>query len=750
MPRTAALVRAAAAALALVVLGAPATARAEEDLTRQVNPLAGTLGPGFPMVGAVAPFGLIQPGADTGLPDGSADEVNYCGYAYQDQTIRGFSLTHFDGAGIHIGGDLPFMPTTGPPGFDAQQNSSPFDHANETARPGYYSVALAKYGIRAELTSALRASMARLTFPKTSEANVVFDAGRSIGGTSDGHVELTGPRSLRGWTRSRDGYVVYFTTTFDRPIAASKASGAATAVTFDASSNQTVVLRTAISYVDAAGADRNLAAEAPPHLSFDAMSTRARDEWNRRLHNIDASGAGAGQRRTFYSNLYRFYQMPSVFDDADGRYVGMDGVIRRVRPGTHHYTALSLWDTYRTEFPLLALIEPAVAHDVAISILDDADQNGGMLPRWVQANRDQQIMGGDSATATLGDAIGEGVLSDAEGRRAYAAMLHNSTTLPPTSSREGLAGYMQRGWVGQDETGRSGAALTLEYAIDDAALLAGARRYGTAAEQAEFARRGGNWENLMNTSNGFLQPRNKDGKWANPGPAEALGAPWRPEFQDGWQEGTGYQYLWFVPQDVAGLANAMGGQDMAVKRLDDFMRAPGPVQDKGSLFGIYYIGTQFTPANETDLWTPWYYDWLGQPWKTQHVVRKTMSSFSWRPDGLPGNDDTGTMSAWYVLAALGLYHAAPGSEAWQLSSPAFGKAIVRTGGRRLTVEAAGTSFVSRYVQSATLGGRPFSRTWLPSRRLRQGGVLHFDMGAVPNRQWGTGPDAAPPSLSATR
>src|SRR5258705_1093785 len=177
--------------------------------------------------------------------------------------------------------------------------------------------------------------------------------------------------------------------------------------------------------------------------------------------------------------------MASVFDDADGRYLGrVDGQVRTVAHGTHHYTALSLWDTYRPEWPLLTLIEPRVAHDVAVSILDDADQNGGMLPRWVQANIDRQIMGGDSATATLGDAVGEGILTGDEGARAYAAMLHNATTLPPVSARDGLSGYLQRGWVGQDETGRSGAALTLEYAIDDAAILPAARAYVTELDVA--------------------------------------------------------------------------------------------------------------------------------------------------------------------------------------------------------------------------------------------------------------------------
>lgn len=723
-----------AAACALVL---PAAASAGP--AQYVRPLAGTLGAGFPMVGATVPFGQIQPGPDTALADGGDDPVNYCGYGFQDPQIKSFSLTHFDGAGIKIAGDVPFMPTTGTASTDAQQNASPYDHATEIAEPGYYAASLAKYDARVELTSALRASMARITYPGGTLEHLVVDPARSIAGASTGGAHPEGDRMLVGQTTSPDHYTVWFAMRFDQPFRFTGSGSGPVVLDFDA---RVVTMRAAISYVDAAGAERNLAADAPPGLGFDAMRARALATWNERLGSIQVSGGSAERTRTFYSSLYRFFLMPSVFDDADGRYLGMDGVVRTVDPGTHQYTALSLWDTYRTEYPLLTLVAPAVARDVARSILNDAGQNGGMLPRWQQANRDQQIMGGDSATATLGDAVGEGVLGDADGRRAYAAMLDNATRTPHTSSREGVEGYMQRGWVGQDETGRSGAALTLEYAIDDAAMLPALRRFGTADQVAEFTRRAANWRNLWSAGDNFLRPRNRDGSWASPNP---LGLPgvWRPEFQDGWQEGTGYQYLWFVPQDVGGLAQTMGGRDAAAQRLDNFFRAPATVQDKGSLFGVYYAGTQFTPSNETDLWAPWYYDWLGRPWKTQREVRRAMSVYSSRPDGMPGNDDTGTMSAWYVLAALGIYHAAPGSQAWELSSPAFAHTVVNVGsGHRLVIDTDGTG---RYIQSAKLGGRRWERTWLASTSVHAGVHLQLVLGTLPSQSWASGPDAAPPS-----
>jgi predicted alpha-1,2-mannosidase len=708
-----------------------------------VNPLSGTLGSGFPLVGASVPFGLIQPGPDTALADGSDDPVNYCGYGYQDPTIRGFSLTHFDGAGIKIAGDVPFMPVTGDASTDPQQNASPFEHATEIAQPGYYAVTLGKYSTRVELTSALRASMARITFPSGDDAHVVVDPTHSIGASNTGSAQPDGDRTLVGSTTSPDNYTVYFAMRFDKPFTA-HGSGP---VVLDFS-DPAVTMRMAISYVDAAGAQRNLDAEAPASLSFDSMRANARKAWNDRLNSIKVSGGGGELTRTFYSNLYRFFLMPSVFDDVDGRYLGMEQPtpqVHTVDPGTHQYTALSLWDTYRTEFPLLGLIAPDVARDVARSILTDADQNGGQLPRWVQANRDQQIMGGDSATATVGDAVGEDLLGATDARRAYDAMLYNATH--EVSARGGITDYMQLGWVPQDRSGRSGAALTLEYAIDDAAMLPALRKFGSQEQIAEFTKRGRNWQNLWSADDGFLRPRNADKTWASPNPFGIPGV-WRPEFQDGWQEGTGYQYLWFVPQDVAGLATTLGGNAAAAARLDDFFRAPAPVQDKGSFFGAYYIGTQFTPSNETDLWVPWYYNWLGQPWKAQREVRQAMSVYSSRPDGMPGNDDTGTMAAWYVLASLGLYHAAPGSQAWEISSPAFPQTVVRLAGKRtMTITAPGASRLNKFIQSAQRNGKSLDRAWLASHDVHKGGRIDFVMGPRPNKSWATSPESAPPALS---
>jgi predicted alpha-1,2-mannosidase len=760
------------AAVALLAGGLPALAlgTTTEDLTALVNPLAGSLGPGFVTVAAGMPFGMVTPGPITTTPAGD-DPVDYVGYSYQDPQIRGFALTHFSGAGIHIGGELPMMPTTGAvTSNDPTQFASAYSHADETAQPGYYATTLTSYQTRAELTSTTRVAVERYTFPATSQANVLFDVGRDNDRSSlvgDWHV--ADPRTVTGSVDvpGSGGITIWFAARFDRPFTAhgswsgstltpgandAHGAGAGGWVSFDTTTDQKVGVRVGLSYVDAAGALGNLTAEAPDGTSFDSVRQQAQTAWNNRLHAIDVQGGFAGQRATFYTNLYHALLMPTTYDDADGRYLGFDGVVRQVPARTHHYTDLSLWDTYRTQTPLLTLAAPDVAHDVGISLLDDADQNGGVIPKWVRGNRDYSIMGGDSGTPTLATLVTDGALTGADARRAYAAILHQAETA--AGPRDNLAVYLQKGYVPFDVSDR-GAAVTLEYAIDDAAVLALARRYGTQQQVTEFTHRAGAWRNLLAPDDHFLRPRMSDGSWATPTDAGATKV-WNPIFSDGWQEGTGWQYLWLVPQDVAGLRAALGA-DVMNQRLDEFFTAAGqseaaPVvplaQTQASFFGVYYAGNQYTPANETDLQAPWLYDWLGQPARTAQVVHAESQVFNTTPYGLPGNDDAGTMSAGYVLSTLGLYQAQPGVDAWELSTPMFSSVVIRAGGRgpSLTMTAPGVGPTGEYVASATIGGQPLDRTWLTTAEVRGGKTLAFTTSPVAT-SWATGPTAAPPSLS---
>jgi predicted alpha-1,2-mannosidase len=338
-------------------------------------------------------------------------------------------------------------------------------------------------------------------------------------------------------------------------------------------------------------------------------------------------------------------------------------------------------------------------------------------------------MGGDSGTPTLAMLVADHALRGGDAQRAWHAVWRQATTLPASSPRGHLADYLAKGYIPSEDSDIA-APLTLEYAVDDAAVALLARRFGTPAQAAEMTRRSQSWRNLYDASSGTARPRNADGSWATP---TSLGATsvYNPAFQDGWQEGTGYQWTWLVPQNPRALATAMGGTAAALQRLDEFFGTPAASQlapavpladDEAGLFGVYYAGDQYAPGNETDLQAPWLYDFLGEPWATAKVVHAESQLFTDNPYGLPGNDDGGTMSAWYVLATIGLYQVTPGSSAWELSTPMFSSVRLATG---TTIVTSGAGPTGEYVERAAFGGAPLSHDWIDDEDLRAGRSLTF-------------------------
>ena len=740
------------AATTVTVAVVPGLAAAPEDLTTLVNPLAGSLGAGFVQVAAGVPYGMATPGPATTTPEGD-DPVNYIGYSYQDPMIRGFALNHFSGAGIHIGGELPIMPTTGAVASseDPTQYASTFTHATEVAQPGYYAATLDRYNVRAELTATPRVALERYTFPATTQANLLFDIARNNDGLQSSSMQIADDhRTVTGSVTGNLGrpFTLWFTARFDRPFASSGAWSPTTGgwVTFDTTNNQTVGVRIGLSWLSAQGATDNLAAEAPDRTSFDAVRAGAGRAWNDALHQIDVTGGFGRQRETFYTALYHALLLPIVFDDADGSYLGFDGAVHDVERGHHHYTDLSLWDTFRTQTPLLSLVAPRIAHDIGVSLLDDADQSGGRIPQWVYANIDTGTMGGDSGTPTLAMLVADGALAGGDAQRAWQAVLAQASA---PDGRAHLDAYLAKGYVPFEDAGNA-APLTLEYAVDDAAVAALAKRFGTARQVQLFSARSQSWRQLFDAGQPqpVMRPRNADGSWSNP---TSLGVTttYNPMLQDGWQEGTGYQWTWLVPQNPPALAAAMGGTPAAIQRLDQFFGTPAtseaapavPVaQDEAGLFGVYYVGNQYAPGNETDLQAPWFYDFLGAPASTQRVVHAAAQIFTDNPYGLPGNDDAGTMSSWYVLAAIGLYQVTPGLPVWELSSPMFDSVHLHGVG---DISAAGAGPAAEYVGSAQLGHRSLDRDWVSTDELLSGRGLAYTLTPTPGA-WATAPGASPP------
>lgn len=792
---------------ALLALAATAPAAAAPGPLGRVDPFAGTrpgprtFGGGHNFPGATTPFGMVQLGPDT-----TPSAPHSGGYDHRDNHVSGFSLTHLSGAGCALYGDFPLLPTTAPlrrspaaPGGGLRGEFQPgFSHAAERARPGFYSVRLNPVrgaGIDVALTATTRTGFARFGFPPSPHASVLVDAGGSAQpddlaavAVDPGRREISGSASSGHFCGQRPRYRVYFAAVFDRPFAAfgtwrrgglepggegaedvqlpaanpRTTARAGAYATFDTRRRRRVTVRVGVSFVSVEGARRNLAAESRGR-GFGAIAAAARRRWAAALGRVRVAGGPPRLLDTFYTALYHALLAPRTFSDVGGEYVGMDGQVHRAR-GYTQYADFSGWDVYRTQVPLLALLVPRRAGDLMRSLLADAAQSG-CLPRWSYANGQSMTMVGDPAGPALAAAAAFGARFDRGA--ALAAMLRGATEPCRSANgeyveRQGLPEYLRLGYLpldldagvrnansiyGDPEAVWGSAATTLEYAVADFAVARMAARAGDAATYREFIRRAANWRRLFNPASGMIEPRYADGSF--PPGYDNLGG-------GGFVEGNSAQYTWAVPQDPAGLVARLGGPGPAARRLDRFLRrlnaGPGGTHTDHALLG-----------NEPTLHTPWLYDWMGRPYKTQAAVRRALLTlYDAAPDGYPGNDDLGTLSAWYVFAALGLYPEVPGAGVLALGSPLFARAEVRLADRRrlliLASARAGAGRGARavapasapYVDSLRLGGRPHGRPWTTYCELARGATLSFRLRRRPDRRWGAARAARPPSFGPGR
>lgn len=781
--------------LCSILLAAFALPLAAAPADMPVNTFIGTQDEGNTFPGASAPFGMIQVS-----PTGE----HYAGWHYSDARIRGFGHSFLSGAGCwEQGGQLSVLPVTGSIGpggdfdtrkaesFNYKRYAADYSHEGEVGQAGYYKVQLTSYGgITAEATALTRAAAERYTFaPGTANGHVLLNLGQanerhSVVGSE---VRVLDERSVEGKivTKSFCGgaqYTTWFRMVFDQPFIAngiwddrggwpgvkgpsqqgdSRPHGVW--LTFDLKNGQAVTAVSAISHVDAEGARTNLKAEgltgAKP-LTFDAMREKAQAAWQKELGSVRIEGGSNDDRTVFYTALYHALLQPLTGSDADGRYRGYDGALHSARDWTY-YEFFSLWDTYRAQNQLLALLRPQRSRDIANSVLKIREQ-GGWLPRWGYANFDSNVMTGDPVTPFLVDLWRFGALKGRE-REAYAALRENAFGVPPSRIRaQGRAGnpnYLGQGFVqydrgfiskGMDIDPHHGASATLEYALADSSLAIMAKALGQAKDARLLEQRALNWRKVWDPSvidaptgqRGFPRPRVLDGSWFTD-----LDGSYDPRAERGFHEGTAWQYQWLVPQDIPGLAAAMGGQAKAVQRLDQFFDYDAVLADpsavrKSWVVGAYSYYSQFryNPNNEPDLHAPWMYTLMGQPWKTTTVLRAAETLFGNGPSGVTGNDDLGTMSAWYLFSALGLYPDAPGSGRFLLHAPRFARAeIDLPQGRTLRIEAPQAKpGERRFVQSVQWGGRPLSRVWLDWEQLQGAGTLSFKLAPQPDTAgWGT-------------
>jgi len=624
--------------------------------------------------------------------------------------------------------------------------------------------------VRAELTTSTRVGVHRYAFPKGADAKVLLDMRTSmydypgkvlwsrVRVRADGTV--TGFRETRGWALGRQ---LYFAMRFSRPLAGHELHNTEQDVVYkgfpppgekDPSQRAQIegrqlvgtfafgkldaplVVKVAISPVSEAGAIANLDAEVAD-FDFDRVRAQAKQEWTQALSVLDID-APEHARRSAYTALYHTMLGPTLFMDADGQYRGSDNAVHKA-DGFTNYSTFSLWDTYRALHPLLTLVQPEKRNsDFVNSMLAHHEHSPyGMLPVWSFHGLEDWCMIGYHAVPVIADAYVKGIRGfDAD--KALKAMVETANYGP----YDGIAQYRELGYVPIDEEGEA-ASKTLEYAFDDWTIARMAQAMGKGDIAATFDKRAGNWRNAFDKDTGFMRARKRDGSFRTPFDPSASG------YGTDYTEGNAWQYSWYVPQDVAGLAAAHGGSDKLLARLDEVFNAkvdPSVFEHMEDITGL--IGW-YAHGNEPSHHVAYLYSYAGQPWRTQARLKQIMDTqYADRPDGLAGNDDVGQMSAWYVFTALGFYPVAPGSGEYILGRPFLPKTAMRLpNGKTFTIVAEGLDDKHTYVGSVSLNGKPLQRTFLRHDEILAGGELRFTMQAEPNKDWPGQGAQAPYSMS---
>ena len=741
-----------------------------------VNPFIGTGGNGHTYPGATVPFGMVQLSPDTDVRPFRESYPWAAGYRYDDPTILGFSHTHFSGTGHSDLGDVLLMPTVGALRLDPGKADEPgsgyrsrFSHEEERATPGYYAVTLKDSGIRAELTATNRVGVHRYTFPRSDSARVILDLASSIY-DYDGKVTwsqirvendslVTGFRETKGWAPGRE---VYFALQFSKPFTSyglvneaeekyrgfGKSGGKLLEnypeilgrklkayFNFATKGGEVVEVKVALSSVGIDGARKNLAAEVPG-WDFDAVRAAARDAWSAELAKVDVTGE-AKQEELFYTSLYHSMLAPVTYMDVDRRYRGLDHAIHTA-DGFTNYHVFSLWDTFRAEHPLLTILQPERDADMIRSMLAHREQSvHRILPVWSFGSAETWCMIGYHAVSVIADAYLKGIRGFDPGD-AFEAMKASATYAPYGD----LGDYMKMGYVPVDRE-QEAASKTLEYAYDDWTIAKMADALGRPRDRDVFAKRAASFVNVFDPATGFMRARKSDGGFRDP--FDPLYA----QYGSDYTEGNAWQYTWFVPHDVKRLIALMGGPGPFVARLDQLFSLQASEDEYKQVEDISGLIGQYAHGNEPSQHIAYLYSYAGQPWRTQERIHQILSTlYDETPAGIPGNEDCGQMSAWYVFSALGFYPACPGSLEYVIGRPSLPEATLHLpSGKAFTVRAENLSESNLYIQSVTLRGQPYDKAYVRHEDIVQGGTLTFVMGARPNPAWATAPESAPYSMS---
>ncbi|UOQ51278.1 GH92 family glycosyl hydrolase [Hymenobacter cellulosivorans] len=744
-------------------------AKPAENLVQYARPIIGTQKMGHTYPGATVPFGMVQLSPDTDTlqyaKDGkyNPDIYRYCaGYQYDDPTIVGFSHTHFSGTGHSDLGDFLVMPTTGPlqlnPGTAQKPESgfrSRFSHQNETAEPAYYKVKLDDHNIQAELTATTRVGMHQYTFPKSDQAHIILDLMAGIYNYEDKNAWtyvrvvndslITGYRQTNGWARTR---TLYFAMAFSKPFKQygyrnfskkqvyrgfwgkfdqsknfPEMAGEQLRAYFDFNTREgeKIKVKMALSPVSQEGAVANMQAELPG-WNFEQTKAQSQALWQQELSKVTIQSPKKDDKINFYTALYHTFLGPTVYQDADGQYRGLDQNNHRAE-GFTNYTTFSLWDTYRALHPLFNLVQPKRNADMVQSMLAHYQQSPEhMLPVWSHHANENWCMIGYHSVSVIADAVLKGNATF-DANKALDACVATARH----DSYDGIGFYRQLGFVPEDKNSSS-VSKTLEYAYDDWCIAQMAQKLGRQDIYQEFSKRALSYQNVYDARLGFMRPKLADGSF-------------RKEFDvlsthnQGYIEGNAWNYSLYVPQDPKALITLMGGSKRFTEHLDSLFTMHLPDKFFAETEDITREGIigNYVHGNEPAHHAAYLYNWTDQPWKTQQRVRMILPKmYRPTPDGLGGNDDCGQMSAWYVFSALGFYPVAPGSPEYALGSPAIhGATMTLENGKTFRVTVKNQSDKNVYVKEARLNGQKLTRPFLNHQDIVNGGELVFTMAARP-------------------
>ncbi len=757
-----------------------------------VDPFIGTDFFGHTFPGATLPFGMVQLSPDNGVEGWTYSS----GYAYQNTTIMGFSHTHLSGTGNTLCGDVLLMPTVGSelqvvPGSEDDPDAgyrSRFDHEDEVASPGYYSTLLKDYNVKVELTTTKRVGMHRYTFPKAKKVSIILDLGHSIGGTFPENISkitIVNDSVITGIKNSK-GVNVYFTAQFSKPFKyygtfdagyytpesgaslfpyknEEKGSKVGAFLVYETEENEQILVKVGLSYVSIEGAEKNLEAELN-HWDFDQVKNDAKNIWNKEISKLTVETSSEDDKQIFYTAVYRSLLSQQTAQDEDGKYFGMDGKIHTMEKGDF-YPSFSVWDTYRTEHPLMTIIAPDHVNDMVRSIVAKTRELG-WLPAQHFRNEFTESMVGDHLIPLIVDAYVKGY-RDYDAEFIYNAMVTKALNLPPAPlpssvGRSGLKDYIKLGYTPYDKVTEA-VPNTLELAYDDWCIAQMAKEMGKEDDYQLFMNRAKNYTNLFDEETQFFRPKKSNGSWLpelgkNKQEIVKAGDHSYYKYFDPllvgrrpsrhYTESNAWQYLWSVQHDPVGLVKLLGGNDNFSNRLDQFFTM-SPTISLPKYVGVVGTIGQYVQGNQPSHHVAYLYNYAQKPWLTQKMARQvTEQLYRSGQGGLCGNEDMGSLSSWYILSAMGFYPVTPGQTQYAIGSPIFDKATIQlAGGKTFKIIALNNSPENKYIQSAKLNDEFFNRSWIDHKEIMEGGTLLINMGPRPNEERAISPEARPYSMS---